>query len=236
LSLKTAPSEPTLHNTQMVVFALVILGVPTLGWSLYARTPDDLHGALVAGFLTVITFERVWETFFTGKPEDRKTRRIDNNLKVATATYILMLYGTEIEFFLVQRTLNPWMTVIGLLVLLLSFWLRWWSVTTLGDQWSISIRDDSGTASRLGSLIRTGPYAYLRHPIYLAVILEVVAIPLVANAHMTLLFVVLINIPTQFIRARLEEQTMLSRFGTAYARYMEEIRGFVPFPRGRRSA
>lgn len=105
--------ETILYKTQLVALGLAILGVPALAWSRYARTPDDVRGSLMAGFLTVITLERVWETFFTGTPEDRKLQHSDRNLTAATIANIVMLYGTALEFFGIRKSLNPWMSLVG---------------------------------------------------------------------------------------------------------------------------
>ena len=51
--------------------------------------------------------------------------------------------------------------------------LRWWSVRTLGDRWSTRVIVVSGEPPVTG-----GPYRFLRHPNYLAVVLEMACLPL----------------------------------------------------------
>ncbi|MGH3094845.1 MAG: isoprenylcysteine carboxyl methyltransferase family protein [Streptosporangiales bacterium] len=58
--------------------------------------------------------------------------------------------------------------------------LRWWCVATLGRSWNTRIIVVPGR-----SLVRRGPYRWLRHPNYLAVVVEGAALPLVRSAWVT---------------------------------------------------
>lgn len=58
--------------------------------------------------------------------------------------------------------------------------LRWWCVATLGEQWTTRVIVDPGRP-----LIRRGPYRWLKHPNYVAVVLEGAALPLVHTAWLT---------------------------------------------------
>jgi methyltransferase len=51
--------------------------------------------------------------------------------------------------------------------------LRWWAVASLGDRWNTRVIVVPGE-----SPVTRGPYAFLRHPNYLAVVLEVACLPL----------------------------------------------------------
>ncbi|RDI96670.1 DUF1295 domain-containing protein [Meiothermus sp. QL-1] len=66
--------------------------------------------------------------------------------------------------------------------------LRYWAIATLGPYWNTRILVVPG-----GRRIREGPYRYLRHPNYLAVSLELLALPLVFNAWATALLASLAN-------------------------------------------
>lgn len=58
--------------------------------------------------------------------------------------------------------------------------LRWWCVRTLGPQWNTRVIVVPGLP-----LVRSGPYRWLRHPNYVAVVVEGVALPLVHTAWVT---------------------------------------------------
>ena len=60
--------------------------------------------------------------------------------------------------------------------------LRWWSIRTLGRRWNTRIIVVPGLP-----LVTGGPYRFLRHPNYLAVALEVAALPVALGAWLTAL-------------------------------------------------
>ena len=80
-------------------------------------------------------------------------------------------------------------------------------------------------------LIKKGPYKYLRHPYYLAVIFEVLGFPLVPNAYYAFLFSIFTYLPLLFIRIYFEEKAMIKKFGDEYHLYKRENWGLIPFKR-----
>ncbi len=66
--------------------------------------------------------------------------------------------------------------------------LRWWAVASLGDRWNTRILVVPGEAPVTG-----GPYRWLRHPNYLAVVLEVACLPLAWGSWRTALVVSALN-------------------------------------------
>lgn len=66
--------------------------------------------------------------------------------------------------------------------------LRYWAIITLGPRWNTRILIIPGRPP-----ISSGPYRYLRHPNYIAVALELLAIPLIFNAWLTALSATLLN-------------------------------------------
>ena len=68
----------------------------------------------------------------------------------------------------------------ALTLALLAMALRWWAVATLGRRWSTRIIVLPGRP-----LVTGGPYRVLRHPNYLAVVVELAAVPLIGGAVIT---------------------------------------------------
>ncbi len=58
--------------------------------------------------------------------------------------------------------------------------LRYWTLSALGDRWMVRVVCVPGDP-----LVTTGPYRWLRHPNYLAVVVEFVALPLIHTAWLT---------------------------------------------------
>ena len=58
--------------------------------------------------------------------------------------------------------------------------VRYWTIRTLGPRWTTRVVVVPGEA-----LVASGPYRLLRHPNYLGVVLELIALPLVHTAWVT---------------------------------------------------
>lgn len=66
--------------------------------------------------------------------------------------------------------------------------LRYWAITSLGRYWNTRILIVPGARR-----VRTGPYRFLRHPNYLAVAVELAAVPLIFGAWRTAIIASLLN-------------------------------------------
>ena len=74
--------------------------------------------------------------------------------------------------------------------------LRYWAIASLGDRWSTRVLVPPGEAP-----VTTGPYRYLDHPNYVAVIVELAAIPLALGAWRTAAWATIAN--AEVLRRRL---------------------------------
>jgi len=96
----------------------------------------------------------------------------------------------------------------GLWPLWLALWLgaqglRYWAVRTLGDRWSTRIWVLPGEA-----LVRSGPYRFLRHPNYVAVVVELMCAALLFGAWRTALGISALNFWALAVRIRAEERAL----------------------------
>jgi protein-S-isoprenylcysteine O-methyltransferase Ste14 len=78
-------------------------------------------------------------------------------------------------------------------------------------------------------LVKTGPFRYLRHPVYLSMILELAAFILICSAWGMLLLVPVLFIPAMIMRLRLEEPAMVEKFGDAYRDYQRRVPMLIPY-------
>lgn len=107
------------------------------------------------------------------------------------------------EVWLLHRPFLGWLGWPMLALAGLSQALRWWCVLTLGRRWNtrvIVLRDTP--------LVQGGPYRWLRHPNYVAVVLEGVALPLVHTAWLTAAVFTLANAALLRVRIRLENSAL----------------------------
>ncbi len=138
-------------------------------------------------------------------------------------TYILLISGTIGEYFLIPRTINLWISGMGVGIVAIRIWLKWWAMLTLGEYWSVHIE-----IRESHKLIKYGPYRYLRHPAYLSNLMAYLGIPLIANAYYTLIGVFLIYLPFNLIRLHLEEKELMRKFGEEYEDYRRKVPALLP--------
>lgn len=114
-----------------------------------------------------------------------------------------LLVGAVAEAWLEKRPFIPWLGWPMLALVILSQCLRWWCISTLGPQWNTRVIIVPGL-----SLVRTGPYRYLPHPNYVAVVLEGLALPLVHTAWITATVFTIANAILLRLRIRVENAAL----------------------------
>ena len=92
------------------------------------------------------------------------------------------------EAVLLDRPFVPLLGWPMLVLVILSQALRYWCIATLGRQWNTRVIVVPGL-----HLVATGPYKWLRHPNYLAVVVEGFALPLVHTAWLTAVTFTVLN-------------------------------------------
>lgn len=120
-----------------------------------------------------------------------------------------LLAGCVVEAIVSGRSFDPALGWTMLAVVVAMQALRWWCISVLGHQWNTRVIVVPGLGRVTG-----GPYRFLRHPNYVAVVGEGIALPLVHSAWITALVFTLLNIPLLAVRIRTEEtalRTVLTR-------------------------
>lgn len=93
-----------------------------------------------------------------------------------------LLVACLAEVYLADRPFLPWLGWPMLALTVASQALRWWCIATLGPRWNTRVIVVPGLP-----LVGRGPYRWLRHPNYVAVVVEGFALPLVHTAWVTAL-------------------------------------------------
>jgi methyltransferase len=102
-----------------------------------------------------------------------------------------------------SRPLIPALALGAGAVLLLATCLRVWTLKTLGVSWNVRV-----VVPGEEGIVTTGPYAWIRHPNYLVVILEIAAIPLLHTAWWSALGLTLLNAFVLWRRIKVEEAAL----------------------------
>jgi protein-S-isoprenylcysteine O-methyltransferase Ste14 len=77
-------------------------------------------------------------------------------------------------------------------------------------------------------LVKSGIYNYIRHPLYLSILLLGTGV-LLKHTGVPQLGLAAVNLVAVYVTARIEEKEMISRFGDEYRKYMQETKMFIPF-------
>ncbi|MFE4632850.1 isoprenylcysteine carboxyl methyltransferase family protein [Streptomyces sp. NPDC056773] len=119
------------------------------------------------------------------------------------ALHTALLLGCLVEPWAADRPFLPLLGWPALVLVLAAQGLRWWCIGALGPRWNTRVLIVPGLP-----LITRGPYRHLRHPNYLAVVVEGTALPLVHSAWMTALGFTLLNAALLTVRIRCEDDAL----------------------------
>ena len=96
------------------------------------------------------------------------------------ALHTALLVAPVVEVVVADRPFLPWLAWPAVAAVLAAQALRWWCIATLGRQWNTRVIVVPGLP-----LVARGPYRWLRHPNYVAVVAEGIALPLVHTSWVT---------------------------------------------------
>lgn len=98
-----------------------------------------------------------------------------------------------------------------------------WARFYLGGNWSSSV-----TIKHDHNLVRSGPYAFVRHAIYSGILLALVGTTLVSGKVRGLMGLVVAVVGFR-MKSYVEENFMIRQFGAQYGEYKREVKALVPF-------
>ena len=105
--------------------------------------------------------------------------------------FMVVLHTGLLVGCLIEAGHRVFIPVLGwsmVVIVVLAQALRWWCITVLGRRWNTRIVVVPGMP-----LVDRGPYRWLRHPNYVAVVLEGIALPLVHTAWVTAVAFTVVN-------------------------------------------
>jgi methyltransferase len=114
-----------------------------------------------------------------------------------------LLAGCLIEPLVAHRTFLPLLGWPMIALVLAAQALRWWCIATLGPRWNTRVIVVPSLP-----LVDTGPYQWLRHPNYLAVVVEGAALPLAGSAWITACTFTALNAALLTVRLRCETRAL----------------------------
>ncbi|CAN5158071.1 isoprenylcysteine carboxyl methyltransferase family protein [soil metagenome] len=113
------------------------------------------------------------------------------------------LVGALVEVWVRRPDVAPLLAGSMLVLAVAGQALRWWCIRTLGPRWNTRVIVVPGLP-----LVGGGPYRFFRHPNYVAVVVEGIALPLVGGAWITALVFTVLNAALLRVRIRTEERAL----------------------------
>lgn len=183
----------------------------------------DLEFRVILGLISVALY--INHHVLHRKPSSRKAvkvRGVELMLLVTASlwTLALIMYVFGVNWFVVE--LPYWLRWTGVGLMLLCFPLSQWTYSELGRHFSkkLELQDDH-------QLIRSGPYRFVRHPMYSTLFLCAVATCFITAELVVMMTVVFVAV-VFLLRIRREEAMLLARFGNLYREYQKQTAALVP--------
>ncbi|MFZ5922998.1 MAG: protein-S-isoprenylcysteine O-methyltransferase [Chloroflexota bacterium] len=131
------------------------------------------------------------------------------------------IFGRGLDF--ANYGLPAWAGWIGVILFAASIYLYWRAYRDLGRNWSPRIEIMAEQ-----QLVTGGVYSRIRHPVYAAMWLWVLAQPLLIPNWIARLGMLVTFTPLYLLRTPKEEKMMLDNFGEAYRAYMDRTGRIIP--------
>jgi len=172
------------------------------------------------------------------KPSIDQTARRESRLHIiALALFAPFWFGGIILYIILPSwimflsiPLPDWFRLIMVGVTALSIPFTLWGYRTLGKNWVHALESSKFLERKSETLVTSGPYHYVRNPIYLGSFTFIVALALVAS-NWLLLLPTLVLITIIYAQIAKEELMLIDRFGDEYREYMKRTPRLIPKPK-----
>jgi len=169
----------------------------------------------------------VWGIAALKQKADKATEPIANRLLYgAYLTFgFYLLFSRNVPFRMLHERFAPdarWIDVAAVALTYAGVATAIWARFILADNWSARITVKVGH-----QLIRSGPYAYVRHPIYFGILLASLGTALLVGEWRGLLAIALVTVAFS-MKAKREEAYMSTEFGEGYTRYRQSTGFLLP--------
>jgi protein-S-isoprenylcysteine O-methyltransferase Ste14 len=176
----------------------------------------------------------LWSVFFviwllwaigTKRTQTRESfrSRIPDVVFTFAAFYSMFGHGVPLGWIRLRvLPRDPWIANLGIAITAAGLLFAIWARAYLGRNWSGAVSVKVGH-----QLIRSGPYQWVRHPIYSGMILALIGTAISRGELRGFIAVVLLFIGFT-MKSRIEERFITATFGPEYEEYSRTTGGIVP--------
>ena len=176
---------------------------------------------VIAGGAVFITFAQV--------ARRRAVAARGGSLHTSTGLPQLVPYFFWVPYVAVALRLGPKanldesLRLLGAAISILGVGLSLWAIVTLGRHYDLVLEVHAGH-----ELVRSGPFAWVRHPVYTGLAVHFIGACLATGNVLLTVGTLLVTFPAFYARARAEERLLREQFGAEYERYAEEVGMLLP--------
>ena len=179
--------------------------------------------ALLVSFIAVRNYYRrrvESEPVATGRAQARDKLCYQS---ISVSYMLTFVYALTHWLDFAHVSLPAWIRWIGALTAFAGIAILWWTHRTLGRNWSgiLELRENH-------RLISEGPYRYIRHPMYTALLILSVGMALITANLLLALLLIGTTMAMYLARVSDEEAMMIERFGDEYHSYMRRTGRLFP--------
>ena len=194
-----------------------------------------LDVALFLGLLATVGVARLVEMRLSRRHQRELaargfSREPESGFWMMVTLHTAVLVGAAIEVVVARRPLVLPLALSALVILVLANGLRAWVIRAMAEHWNVNVVNSLGMG-----VVSAGPFRFVRHPNYVAVFVELLALPLIHTAYVTALVGAALHLFVLRRRIALEDGILLR--DPAYRAAMGDKPRFVPsfMPRAPRS-
>ena len=189
-----------------------------------------MDGAVLSGITICeylwIAFAVIWALWAFGTKETKTRQSIRSSIPylIISSAAATAMFNHHLPRWLNVRVLpqGSWIANLGIAVTLAGLLISVWARASLGRNWSGTVTVKVGH-----QLIRSGPYRWVRHPIYSGLVLATIGTATNIGQVRGLIAVALIYIAF-IVRTSVEERFMVSIFGEKYHEYRKTSGRMIP--------
>ena len=173
------------------------------------------------------TWMIVWGIAALKRKPDKAVEPLINRLAYALllASGFALLFSRSLPLGLLRARFAPlteWPQLLGLAVMYVGVGVAIWARITIADNWSGRITVKVGH-----QLVTSGPYAFVRHPIYTGLLVCTIGTALQVGEWRGLAAIPIVAVGCT-IKANKEERYMNTEFGERYRQYRQRTGFLVP--------
>ena len=182
-----------------------------------ATTVSTLWGVWLLGWLLSAVSTRKTVA------EQSSSARIGHSLFVWVGAGLLFFHPRSLPALMQPLIRETWISWVGVALAATGLGFAGWARIHLGRLWSgrVTLKEDH-------TIVRTGPYGLVRHPIYTGLLLALVGTVLAQVTVAAIAGLALLAIGF-LIKMRQEERLLTGHFGAAYEAYRGDVATLIPY-------